>query len=134
VIREWLHWTINEEAAGWVFSEACREIVAVFLDNGWVGLRDHVWLQSAMDVLVTLFEGIGLRMNPDKTKVMTCVPGNIQVAHTKEAYHAQQLGPFNPTAKHHRLECDVCGTGLAAGSLQRHLETQHDTYWSFVIN
>jgi hypothetical protein len=79
VISEWLCRTINEEATGRVFSEACREIIASFVDNGLVGLRDHVWLQSAMDVLVALFEGIGLRTNPDKTKVMTCVPENIQV-------------------------------------------------------
>jgi hypothetical protein len=30
VIREWLHRTINEEAANRVFSEACREIVFFF--------------------------------------------------------------------------------------------------------
>ncbi len=77
VIREWLCWTTNKEAASGVFSEACREIVAFFIDNGLVGSRDPIWLQSAMDILVTLFDGIGLRTNPDKTKVMTCVPGNI---------------------------------------------------------
>jgi hypothetical protein len=108
--------------------------VAFFVDDGLVGSRDPVWLQSAMDILITLFEGIGLRKTPDKTKVMTCVPGNIRVAHTKAAYHAQQLGPVNPTAKHHRVECDLCGVSLAAGSLRSHLETQHDTYRSFVLN
>ena len=87
-----------------------------------------------MAILVAFFEGIGLRTNPDKTKVMTCVPGNIRVAHTAAAYHAQQQGPVNPTAKRHRVECDLCGVSLAAGSLQRHLETQHDTYRLFVLN
>jgi hypothetical protein len=72
VIMEWLCQTINKEAAGGVFSEACRVIIAFFVDDRLIGLRVHVWLQSAMDVLVTLFEGIGLRTNPDKTKVMTC--------------------------------------------------------------
>jgi hypothetical protein len=56
---------------------ACKEIVAFFVDNGLVGSRDPIWLQSALDILVTLFEGIGLWTNPDKTKVMMCVPGNI---------------------------------------------------------
>jgi hypothetical protein len=42
VIREWLCWTINKEAAGGVFSEACREIIAFFVDDGLVGSRDHV--------------------------------------------------------------------------------------------
>ncbi len=66
---------MNEEAAHGRFAEACREIVAFFVNNGLVGSRDPVWLQSALDVLVTLFESIGLWTNLDKTKVMTCVPG-----------------------------------------------------------
>jgi hypothetical protein len=108
--------------------------MAFFVDDGLVGSRDPIWLQSAMEVLVTLFEGIGLRTNHDKTKVMMCVLGNIQVAHTEAAYHTQQLGPVDPTAKRHRVECDLCGASLAAGSLQSHLETQHKTYRLFVLN
>ncbi len=77
VIREWLYWMIDEEAACRVFSVACKEIVAFFVDDGLVGSRDPIWLQSALDILVTLFEGIGLWTNPDKTKVMTCIPENI---------------------------------------------------------
>jgi hypothetical protein len=77
VIREWHRRTINEDAASGVFPEACREIVAFFFDDGLVGSRDPIWLQSAMEVLVTLFKGIGLRTNYNKTKVMTCVPGSI---------------------------------------------------------
>ncbi len=101
------------------FAEASREIVAFFVDDGLVGSRDPIWLQGALDVLVTLFESIGLRTNPDKTKVMTCM---------------QQYGPVNPTAKCRRVECDICGVSLAAGSLRSHLETKHDTYRSFVLN
>ena len=67
---------MNKEAAHGIFAEVSREIVAFFVDNGLVGLRDPVWLQGALNVLVKLFESIGLRTNPDKTKVMTCVPVN----------------------------------------------------------
>jgi hypothetical protein len=111
---------MDEEAARGRFSEASREIVAFFVDDGLVGSRDPVWLQIALDVLVILFESIGLRTNPDKTKVMTCVPGNIRVAHTEWAYHMQQYRPVNPTAKRHRVECNICGMSLAAGSLRSH--------------
>ncbi len=134
VIRKWLCWTINKEATSGVFSEGCKEIVAFFVNDGLVGSRDPIWLQSAIDILVTLFEGIGLRMNPDKTKVMMCVPGNIQVAHTEAAYHGQQQGPVDSTAKHHWVECNSCGASLAVGSLHSHLETQHNTYQSFLLN
>jgi hypothetical protein len=134
VIREWLRWTLGKEATQGRFEEASREIVAFFVDDGLVGLRDPVWLQSALQVLVILFESIGLRTNSEKTKVMTCIPGKIRVSHTEEAYHAQQNGPVNPTAKRHPVECDICGTSLAAESLQSHLETQRNTYRSFVLN
>jgi hypothetical protein len=134
VIREWLRRMMNKEAANGIFTEASREIVAFFVDDGLVGSRDPVWLQGTLNILVILFESIGLRTNPDKTKVITCVPENIRVAHTEEAYHMQQYGPVNPTAKRHRVECDICGVSLAAGSLRSHLETKHDTYWSFVLN
>jgi hypothetical protein len=32
------------------------------------------------------------------------------------------------------VDCQICGVGLAAGSLQGHLETQYDVYWSIVLN
>ncbi len=110
------------------FAEASREIVEFFVDDGLVRSRHPVWLQSALNVLVILFESIDLRSNPDKTKVMTCVPGNIQVAYMEEAYHTQQYGPVNPTAKRYQVECDICGVSLAAESLRSHLETKHDMY------
>jgi hypothetical protein len=134
VIRDLLWRTMNKEVAHRIFAEASREIVAFFVDDRLVRSRDPVWLQGALNVLVTLFESIGLRMNPDEMKVMTCVPGNTRVAHTEEAYHTQQYGPVSPTAKCHRVECDICGVSLAAGSLRSHLETKHDTYQSFVLN
>jgi hypothetical protein len=134
VIREWLWRMMDKEAVHGRFAETRREIVAFFVGNRLVGSRDPIWLQSALDILVILFESIGLRTNPDKTKVMTCIPGNIQVAHTEEAYHMQHYGPVNPTAKHHQVECNICGMSLAAGSLHSHLETKHNTYWSFVLN
>ncbi len=106
----------------------------VFVDDWLVGLRDPVWLQGTLYVLVKLFESIDLRTNPNKTKVMMCVPGNIRVAHTEEAYHTQQYRPVNPTAKRRWVECDIYGMSLAAGSLRSHLEMKYDTYRSFVLN
>ena len=65
---------------------------------------------------------------------MTCVLGKIQVAYMEEVYHTQQNGPAGPSVKHHRVECNICGASLAAGSLASHLEIQHDTYQSVVLN
>ncbi len=58
---------------------------------------------------------------------MTCIPGNIQVAHTEEVY-------LNPTVKCHQVECNICDASLAMESLKNHLKTQHNLYWSFVLN
>ena len=88
VIREWFCWTIDKEAPHGEFAVACREIVVFFVDNGLVGSRNPIWLQRALDILVTLFECIGHQTNSDKTKVMMCVSGNIWVALTDKAYHA----------------------------------------------
>jgi hypothetical protein len=46
----------------------------------------------------------------------------------EEAYHTQQYGPVNPTAKHHWVECNICGMSLVAGSLRSHLETKPDMW------
>jgi hypothetical protein len=73
------------------------------------------YIQMVIAVVI-LFESIGLRTNPDKTKVMMCIPGNIPIAHTKGAYHTQQKGPVNPTVKCHRVECDICGASQALRS------------------
>ncbi len=86
VMREWLWQRLSREATQGRFKEVCREIVVFFVDDRPVRSRDPIWLQSALNVLVTLFERIGLRTNPDKTKIMMFVPGNIQVSHTKAAY------------------------------------------------
>ncbi len=86
-VREWFCWTIDEEAAHGEFAVVCREIVAFFVDNQLVGLRDPIWLQRALNILVTLFESIGLRTNSDKIKVMMCVLGKNWVALADKAYH-----------------------------------------------
>jgi hypothetical protein len=70
LIREWLWRTIDKEATHGRFAGASREIVAFFVDNRLVRSRDLVWLQGTLNILVTLFEIISLRTNPDKTKVM----------------------------------------------------------------
>ena len=53
----------------------CREIVVFFVDDRLAGLRDLVWLQSALNILIILFKSIGCWTNSDKTKVMTCISG-----------------------------------------------------------
>jgi hypothetical protein len=72
-----------------------NQCIAFFVDNGLVAARCPEWLQSSFNILINLFKRIGLRTNAEKTKVMTCLPGKIQVAQTEEEYASQQTGLGN---------------------------------------
>jgi hypothetical protein len=78
VVREWLHQTLGEEVARDGIGDRVAEIlVAFYVDDGIIASRDPVWLQESFDILIGLFERIGLFTNAAKTKVMTCIPGKI---------------------------------------------------------
>ncbi len=78
VVREWLQLVLGDDAARNGVKEVVRDYcIAFFVDDGLVAARCPVWLQSSFNILIKLFERIGLLANSDKTKVVTCVPGRI---------------------------------------------------------
>jgi hypothetical protein len=78
MIREWLQQVLGEDTARDGLGEAARDhMVAFFVDDGLVATRCPECLQSSFQILITLFECIGLQTNAEKTKVMTCLPGKI---------------------------------------------------------
>jgi hypothetical protein len=117
VIREWLHQVmgdkVTQEGVGDV---VCNQCIAFFVDEGLVSTRCPEWLQSSFDILIKLFERIGLLANADKAKVMICTPGKIQNAQTEVEYTSQQAGNTT-TTKRCWVICNVCGASLAAESL-----------------
>jgi hypothetical protein len=118
---------------GGIWRCCAQSMYCLFVDDRLVSARCPVWLQSSFDILTQLLERIGLLANADKMKVMICVPGKIQVAPTEMEYASQRAGNTT-TTKRCWVEYDICGASLAAESLQSHLETQHDIFWSFVLN
>ena len=79
VVREWLHQTLDEEVACDGIGDRVADIlVAFYVDDGPIASRDPVWLQESFDILIGLFERIGLFTYAAKTKVMTCIPGRIR--------------------------------------------------------
>ncbi len=87
VIREWLHQVMGDEVTREGVGDAvCDQCIAFFVDDGLVSARCPEWLQSSFNILIKLFERIGLLANADKTKVMICVPGKIQSAQTEMEY------------------------------------------------
>ncbi len=66
VIREWLRQVLGEDAARDGLGEAARDhMVAFFVDDGLVAARCPEWLQSSFQILIALFEHIGLRTNAE---------------------------------------------------------------------
>ena len=53
-----------------------RTIVAVFYaDDGLVAAREPKVLQDSFDILISLFERVGLETNTTKTEMMVFLPG-----------------------------------------------------------
>ncbi len=69
VIREWLHQVMGDKVA-WegVGDAACDQYIAFFVDDGLVSARCPEWLQSSFDILIKLFERIGLLANANKNE------------------------------------------------------------------
>jgi hypothetical protein len=130
VVREWLYQTLDEDIAqDRIGNQVAKILVAFYVNDGFIASRDPGWLQESFDILIGLFEWIGLFTNASKTKVMICIPGRIREAYTEEQY-AEYKSPTGAAAdnKRRRIDCEICGTSLAAGSYQSHLESQHDVF------
>lgn len=61
--------------------------VLFYVDDGYVGSSISPQLQTAFDKLIQLFDRVGLRTNPNKTKAMTCTPGYLRAV----AYKRRRL-------------------------------------------
>jgi hypothetical protein len=73
VVREWLRQVLGDDnARDGVMEAVSNQCVAFFGDDGLVTARCPVWLQLSFNILIKLFEWIGLLENTDKVKVMTC--------------------------------------------------------------
>ena len=106
-----------------------------YADDAMLASRDPEQLQAALDIIVGLFERVGLRTNTTKTKVMTCVPGKIRTRHANSVYNGMQEGLVASSDLQNRsVDCDICGQTFQENTLSQHLETQHDVYRSRVID
>jgi hypothetical protein len=83
IVCEWLSQTLVEEAPhGGLGDRVVKILVAFYVDVGLIASCDPIWLQESFDVLIGLFEWIGLFTNAVKTKAMVCIPGWIQELNT----------------------------------------------------
>ena len=113
---EWLHQMLGDEAArdglgDWV----AKILVAFYVDDGLIASRDPVWLQESLDVLIGLFERIGLFTNAAKAKVMVCIPGRIREDYTEKEY-ADYKSQTVTAADKKRRRVQPCGWILPKSS------------------
>ena len=130
IMREWVRLM---EAAG-INAADIRTIAAVFYaDDGLVAVRDAKTLQDAFDILISLFERVGLVTNTSKTEVMVFLPGRIRTGLSENAYLSRMDTLHRESKKGGRLECHVCRKEFAAGSLASHLASQHGIYHAHLM-
>ena len=125
VVREWLRTLYGAQVSSEWAAQVRRELFAIFyVDDALVASRDPVTLQRAVDVLVALFECVGLRTNTKKTKVCTFVPGKIRTRLSTAAYSRRADGlQSRKDWERRRVKCDKCGADLATSSLREHSRT-----------
>ena len=97
VVREWLRIMLGPDAARDGYGDKIRTLMAFFYaDDALLASQDPILLQRAPDVIVGLFERVGLCTNTSKTKVMICVPGRIRTRHSNWVYNNSRVGLVTP--------------------------------------
>jgi len=105
-----------------------------YVDDAYFASRDPVLLQTALDILVELFERVGLKTNRLKTQAMICTPGRIRTQLPTASYHCMRLGfQTSEEWEARRVTCSHCNVSMQACSIPRHLATLHGVYQQTVV-
>jgi hypothetical protein len=105
-----------------------------YVDDAYLASRDAGFLQHALNVLVDLFERVGLKTNTSKTQTMICTPGRVRTQLPTESYRRMRHGRVTASEWNSRnVKCRQCGKELKASSLGRHLADVHDIYQQAVV-
>ena len=137
IVREWLRQVLGDEVAcSGIGAEIQVFLAAFYADDGLIQSRDPVILQSSFNILVKLFEHVGLCTNTTKTVTIVCVPGKIWTPLLREVYDNCRQGFVTPLAewKRRRVQCEHCGAHLSAALLPTHVENLHGIFHLKVLN
>jgi hypothetical protein len=93
-----------------------------YADDGLLSAKDKEWLLKALNLLVSLFERIGLKTNDSKTKRMICLPAVKATRMTDGAHKCRMTGEGNSCHEcmRQRVACPECGDILQLSSLPAH--------------
>ena len=90
VVREWMRllrkeWEMEMEEEE--LDELMETLFVIFyVDDAYIASWDPVFLQRAIDGLVTAFERVGMETNTKETQAMTCTPGIIRLQLLTDSY------------------------------------------------
>jgi hypothetical protein len=105
-----------------------------YVHDTYLASRDAEFLQCALDILVGLFERVGLETNTSKMQRIICTPGKIWTQLPIKSYCRLQQGHVTATKWNARdVKCHKCGKALKASSLSRHLANAHNVYQQMVV-
>lgn len=101
-----------------------------YADDGHLHSIDADALQLATNILVDLFECMGLQTNPTKTKVMICAPQPHTTRICTPAYKCRMSDDRDNSntysaRKRWLIECDICQAIVQERSLSRHKRFKH---------
>jgi len=136
VVREWLRLLRDELVMEEEELDKMMEtLFAIFyVDDAYIASRDPVFLQRAINGLVSAFERVDLETNIKKTQAISCTPGTIRLQLPTESHLRMRTG-WTPAAKWdaRTVICRECGKDMRASSLGRHLADQHQIYQQQVV-
>ena len=125
VVREWLCILREElDMEGEELDPTMETLFTIFfLDDVYIATQDPIFLQQAINILLTTFKCIGLETNTKKTRAMTCTPGKIWLQLLSDSYQQMCSGP-TPAADWdtRTVTYRECGKDMRASSLGRHLQ------------
>ncbi len=77
----------------WELDDLMSTFLAIFyVDDAYLASRDAEFLQRALDILVSLFERVGLETNTSKMQTMICTPSRIRTQLPTKLYRQLQRG------------------------------------------
>ena len=86
-----------------------------YADDRLLAARDLKVLQDSFDILISLFERVGLETNTTKTEMMVFLPGRIRTGLSEDAYLSRMNALHRESKKGRRVECHVCRKEFARG-------------------
>jgi exonuclease III len=127
IIRYWYQCLSLESFTGEGDGSIPEVSAGFYADDGVLAAYDPDQLQSALDLLVELFERVGLATSIPKTKVMVCLPDHLHAHLSSPAYKRRFEGGLTYNArKRRKILCTHCQKEMQECHLSSHLLHKHN--------